>query len=67
MHNLAVNLERSAALFPTKATLRIGDGDISFSLLTQQLNHDATNTLPMTKTGKILKRGTSCIKYRGGR
>ncbi|TKF71873.1 long-chain fatty acid--CoA ligase [Vibrio sp. F13] len=35
MHNLAVNLERSASLFPTKAALRMGSDEISFSQLEQ--------------------------------
>ena len=35
MHNLAVNLERSASLFPTKAALRMGTDEISFAQLEQ--------------------------------
>lgn len=33
MHNLAVNLERSAALFPDKTALRMGAEEISYQQL----------------------------------
>ncbi len=43
MHNLAVNLERSAALFPSKAALRMGDDEISYALLDKFAGNIATN------------------------
>ncbi|MEL0610485.1 long-chain fatty acid--CoA ligase [Vibrio echinoideorum] len=43
MHNLAVNLERSASLFPTKAALRMGTDELSFSQLEQLSGNVAAN------------------------
>lgn len=43
MHNLAVNLERSAALFPSKAALRMGDDEISYALLDKFAGNIAAN------------------------
>lgn len=43
MHNLAVNLERSASLFPTKAALRMGSDEVSFAQLEQLAGKVATN------------------------
>ncbi|TFH90076.1 long-chain-fatty-acid--CoA ligase [Vibrio ouci] len=43
MHNLAVNLERSAALFPTKAALRMGDEEVSFALFDKLASNVAEN------------------------
>ncbi|MFM2607547.1 long-chain fatty acid--CoA ligase [Vibrio chagasii] len=43
MHNLAVNLERSASLFPTKAALRMGTDEVSFAQLEQLAGKVAAN------------------------
>lgn len=43
MHNLAVNLERSAALFPSKAAFRMGDDEINYALLDKFAGNIATN------------------------
>lgn len=43
MHNLAVNLERSAALFPSKTALRMGGDEISYALLNQMSGNIAKN------------------------
>lgn len=52
MHNLAVNLERSAALFPTKAAVKIGADEISYRQLDSYAGIVAAN---LTKLG--LKEG----------
>ncbi|MFA0154451.1 AMP-binding protein, partial [Vibrio sp. 10N.261.46.C10] len=43
MHNLAVNLERSASLFPNKVALRMGTDEVSFSQLEQLSGNVAAN------------------------
>ncbi|MGI1900746.1 AMP-binding protein, partial [Vibrio campbellii] len=43
MHNLAVNLERSAALFPSKVALRMGDDEISYASLDKFAGNIAAN------------------------
>ena len=43
MHNLAVNLERSASLFPNKVALRMGTEEVSFSQLEQLSGNVAAN------------------------
>lgn len=47
MHNLAVNLERSAALFPTKAALKIGTDDVSYQQLDDYANIVAHNLVKL--------------------
>ncbi|WP_299136885.1 long-chain fatty acid--CoA ligase [uncultured Vibrio sp.] len=55
MHNLAVNLERSASLFPTKAALRMGTDEVSFAQLEQLAGKVAANLerLGLKKGDKI--------------
>lgn len=47
MHNLAVNLERSAALFPTKAALKMGTDDVSYQQLNDYVNVVAHNLVKL--------------------
>lgn len=55
MHNLAVNLERSASLFPTKAALRMGADEVSFAQLEQLAGKVAANLkrLGLNKGDKV--------------
>ena len=55
MHNLAVNLERSASLFPNKVALRMGTEEVSFSQLEQLSGNVAANLkrLELKKGDKV--------------
>ncbi|MBE1277810.1 hypothetical protein EH171_23550 [Enterovibrio baiacu] len=47
MHNLAVNLERSAALFPQKMAIRMGEENITFSELNTLASNVATHLVAL--------------------
>ncbi|PMN72398.1 long-chain-fatty-acid--CoA ligase [Enterovibrio norvegicus] len=47
MHNLAVNLERSAALFPNKVAIRMGEENVTFSELNTLASNVATHLVAL--------------------